>query len=757
VSTATAGRSPPPPPDPATGDRPAARHGVLAAVRGWRPRDPGQASLRRAARAAILVPAALALALTVIRDPQVTLFLAFGAFALMVLADFGGRRRQRAAAYGIATVVGAGMVALGTVASGSPWTAAAAMLVVGFVVQFAGVFGGYVAAGQSALLLSFVLAVAIPAPAVAIGPRLEGWALAGAIATAACTLLWPRQERKVLRALAASACRALADLVTAMQVDDAGAAGKREAVMNAVRALSDAYVASGHRPAGPTARDRALAELVSELERASTLVGPGSPLSSAPAVAGGDVLAALAVETLRTSAVVLEGGAAPDLARLKRDVAGHRRALEEWAAQELRDGRDAGEVLDLIDRMSWLRALSYLVTAVGASATVAAGRELQGLRFPAVVPRRGLRAAAGRVWSEIRIHLSPSSPVLHAALRAGLGLALAVLLARLLNLGHAFWAVLGTLSVIRSSALATGRTTVQAIGGTLLGFAVAAGFVVLAGDRPLALWIAMPPAAFLAAYSPTAINFVVGQAAFTVMVVVLFNVLTPQGWSVGLVRVEDIALGAAIGVVVGLLLWPRGARTEFARCLGTLYLEVANLLRACVGRLVEEPGTDPADAWRRAQAARERAGEAFERLLNERATKHIPAKTGGALLAAGNHAILIAEVLEQIADQGYVTSGCERGAAAVALQVGRLACIWSNLAGCLGGEPFLEPPEVAPGPLREAAEECLRAWGGRGGDGRAALGTVLAGEWLRWLARLATGQRDAVERVAETAAIPWWR
>ena len=46
-------------------------------------------------------------------------------------------------------------------------------------------------------------------------------------------------------------------------------------------------------------------------------------------------------------------------------------------------------------------------------------------------------------------------------------------------------------------------------------------------------------------------NFVVGQAGFTVFVVVLFDIFVPEGWRTGLVRVQDIAIGARISVAVG--------------------------------------------------------------------------------------------------------------------------------------------------------------------------------------------------------------
>jgi Fusaric acid resistance protein-like len=70
-------------------------------------------------------------------------------------------------------------------------------------------------------------------------------------------------------------------------------------------------------------------------------------------------------------------------------------------------------------------------------------------------------------------------------LPAGIGLALAVLVAGLLQLDHGLWVVLGTLSVLRSNALATGRTTLQALAGTLAGFALGAAISVVIA---LLLW-----------------------------------------------------------------------------------------------------------------------------------------------------------------------------------------------------------------------------------------------------------------------------
>src|SRR5437879_12931824 len=89
-------------------------------------------------------------------------------------------------------------------------------------------------------------------------------------------------------------------------------------------------------------------------------------------------------------------------------------------------------------------------------------------------------------------------------------------------------------------------------------------------SNPFALWVAAPVAVFLAAYAPSAVSFVAGQAAFTVLLLILFNLLTPVGWQVGLVRIEDVAVGSEIGVVAGMLLWPRVARPDVGHSLSGL-------------------------------------------------------------------------------------------------------------------------------------------------------------------------------------------
>ena len=64
------------------------------------------------------------------------------------------------------------------------------------------------------------------------------------------------------------------------------------------------------------------------------------------------------------------------------------------------------------------------------------------------------------------------------SLRGALALAAAVAVADLSGVQHGFWVVLGTLSVLRTSAASTGSTAWRALAGTVVGFVVGAALLV---------------------------------------------------------------------------------------------------------------------------------------------------------------------------------------------------------------------------------------------------------------------------------------
>ena len=152
-----------------------------------------------------------------------------------------------------------------------------------------------------------------------------------------------------------------------------------------------------------------------------------------------------------------------------------------------------------------------------------------------------------------------TSPWFRDSVRGAAALAAAVLVIQFVSVQHAFWVALATLSVLRSDALGTGARVFSALVGTVVGI-VAGGMLIYAigTDEPV-LWAVLPGCILVAAYAPRAVSFAAGQAGFSMMVLVIFNLIAPTGWTLGLTRVEDVAIGCAISLAVGVLFWPRRA------------------------------------------------------------------------------------------------------------------------------------------------------------------------------------------------------
>ena len=66
---------------------------------------------------------------------------------------------------------------------------------------------------------------------------------------------------------------------------------------------------------------------------------------------------------------------------------------------------------------------------------------------------------------------------------------------------------------------------------------------------------------------------------------ILFNIIEPTGWKVGLTRIEDVAIGCAVSIVVGLLFWPRGATAALGRALSAAFVANSGYLADAVDRL----------------------------------------------------------------------------------------------------------------------------------------------------------------------------
>ncbi len=332
-------------------------------VRGWRADVSSlivldRTALRRAARAATVLPAVFAFADKVIGNPTTALFAAFGSFALLVLAQFSGPWRTRVLAYLALGCTGAVFITLGTLCSRSPWLATAAMAVVGFGVLFSGVFSGYVSAGAPAAILIFVLPATVPAADSMIPARLAGWGLASGASILAVMLLWPPRRGADLHHEAADAVRSVADVLDA-EPDQLSERGRAAHV--AVEGLERRLRGTQQRPTGPTGPLAALASLPGELDwLLSLLLVPAEPGAADRAwAAESEEAMAAAVSALRAGADRLEGREArPDFARLDAALDAVAPALVK-RLPDLASDVPASSVAEALDAPFQIRAVTY--------------------------------------------------------------------------------------------------------------------------------------------------------------------------------------------------------------------------------------------------------------------------------------------------------------------------------------------------------------------------------------------------------------
>jgi uncharacterized membrane protein YccC len=262
---------------------------------------------------------------------------------------------------------------------------------------------------------------------------------------------------------------------------------------------------------------------------------------------------------------------------------------------------------------------------------------------------------------------------------------------------HGFWVVLGSLSVLRSSAVGTGATAVRAVFGTALGVAVGGAVLVGLGSNPAVLWVLLPITILVAVIAPTAISFTAGQAAFTVVVVVLFTIIAPAGLDVGLIRIEDVALGCGVSVLVGALFWPRGAATALGTALDDAYGAASDRVRAIVHTLTGRPAPDVKD---RALAARQRLDDAFRQFLAEPGAKRVPMGEVAALAGAATRLRLVADSLDELCtkDVGGPLPAALTEAGAELRAVADGVDLWYRtlgdvLAGRRATAPSADPPD----------------------------------------------------------------
>jgi hypothetical protein len=703
----------------------------------------------RAIRAVVVVCGLFAIAHNVIGNAQIATFCAFGGFATLVLSSFAGTWRDKLLAHLALALAGSALLTIATIVSSSTVLAAIVTVPVTFAVFFAGITGPNAASGVTGALLAYVLPAASVGTIGMVPDRLLGWWMASVAGTAAVLLFSPRQATNQLGAAASNLASKLADELDAALAGQANEAPLADA-MAAKDDLRARFTATPYRPTGLAASDQALATCIELLEWCSALIADAvreqHDLTDADEC--DRELVASSSSALRDVATLLAGGEAhPDVDDLDRRQAAVVARLEE--ATPGPDGRS---------RFREAAQISFHAHGI-AVAVLAATYETMlacGVADPAWLEARRRRwysgsGAAARTVQRVssvataaHTHANVRSVWFVNSIRGAVALAVAVTIADVTTVQHGFWVVLGTLSVLRTNASATGATALRALAGTAIGFVIGGALVVAIGTDHTALWIAFPLAVLVAAYSPGTTPFAIGQAAFTVMIAVLFNLIAPVGWRVGVVRIEDVALGCAVSVVIGTLFWPRGVAGVVGDDLADAFRTGASYLTQAVrwatGARSDEPDTAVA-----AGTAGLRLDEGLRAFIAEQGTKHVPKQDLWRLVGGSLRLRLTAHAVSEMPGDA---TGLDEARAVLERRTAKLSAWYDELAEQLGKPDHRARSQLEPPTLTEA------------GVVNSSTGSYY-GVWLcEHLDHLAEHLGELVRPAADVAQFrsqPWWR
>ncbi|MFB7053225.1 FUSC family protein [Streptomyces vinaceus] len=564
--------------------------------------------------------------------PVAATYALFGAVSLAGLARIPGTGRQRAAVMVRLLPVVCFLVILGTFLAVRTWSAVLGMAVVGFCLAFSSAAGPRAAGAAPGLQLLYILPSFPPYLPHTLGERLGG-TLAGLlllIAAEAWILPDPRVPTYAERAAAAAAeaVRCAATLERPPYVVTAPVSERARAAAESLRA---SRVPEADRPAGPGLRERALAHtgLAARtlLSRVRNLPGPAP--GREPRRAGIELLGAVRESVTGTAALLRDGRRpATDSAELLRLRA--------------RNSRTPAELPESRRRQAALLEVADAAVALRTAAEIAVLGRRAHPDADAADRFWYVRQSTARLWwHRLAAHTGPRSVHFQNAVRIALALAVARTVAGLDSLPHGFWAMLAVISLTRTTAVQTRGTVRSALIGTCLGALAAGTVLALAGGETLLYAIALAPLMLF--------TFTVGpvrgvgwaQALFTLVVSLVFAQLSAVTWQLAEVRFLDVLIGSSIGIVCGLLAWPRGAHDELARA-------VAGLLRACADdvesttAVVTAPGRTagaPGDGEHRVRLRLVMAESAYAQYQSETQRPAGPGPDWQAAVLTGHHVL----------------------------------------------------------------------------------------------------------------------
>lgn len=570
---------------------------------------PLPAAARRAVRVTLAAGIGFYAFLYGLDRPVEATYALFAAVSLAGLSRIPGSGHLRARVVARMLPAACALVVLGSWLSVRTWSAVAGMLVIGFCVAFSSAAGPRLAGAAPGLQLLYILPSFPPYGPDTLGQRLTGTVAGILLLILAEATVLPDPVVPGYRDLAAGAAAEAAQCAAALErPPHTLSAAESARASERAQGLRPSKVGEAQRPAGPGVRERALAHtglaartLLARLQS----LPPPEPGARAGA-AGLELVGAVRESAAGTAGLLGEGSPpAADSTRLRNLQV----ALARTPVTGPGPGFRNAALVELADAAIVLRGAAGIAVRGRAGATEAEGPG-SGAGSVDAPTDRFWYADEGPVrlwWARLAGNAGPRSVHFQNAVRLGVALAVARTVAGLDSLPHGFWAMLAVLSLTRTNAVQTRATVRPALIGTLAGAVAAAGVLVLAGEASTVYALLLPPLMLFAFCVGPVRGVGWAQAMFTLVVAMAFAQLAPVTWQLAEVRFLDVLVGSVIGMVCGLLAWPRGAHDELGRAVAELLHAAADDVQEATAAFGRARAVEPDQRVRRALALAESA------------------------------------------------------------------------------------------------------------------------------------------------------
>ncbi len=441
---------------------------------------------------------------------------ALGAFNV-ALAEGVGRYSDRSSTLVLGWIGSTLGTGVGSLLATVGWGSVPALFAIVLVCAYAGVLGPTIERTGWFTVVMTVIGLGLPDPSVVSAGRYAGWvAVGGAWAIVVVVALWPMHpHRPEYRALARQYA-ALADLLRRVADGSGGGPGELDPAIARVETL-------GHQ-AGALTRWRSVHH------RGSTAV-----LARLRRIS-------LEGERVRTGAVLLARGEQlpPPVRETVRGLAD----VAQEVADRLRHDKDPGGLRPAgLGGSTTAPAPLHLVTYGLEAVTGAASSGDLTSAVPAARSRP-------TVLAQLRASLTPRAFWFRYAVRFAVAAALGLTLARGFGLEKGYWVLMTVAVVVKPQLSLSTTSVVLRVAGTVVGV-VLGGALVAAIPTSAGLIVA----AFVLGVLSTAlsrVNYGLGVAFLTPMILVMLNVPRPGQWEIADVRLLNTLIGAAVGLLATL-------------------------------------------------------------------------------------------------------------------------------------------------------------------------------------------------------------